>query len=62
MDYNIRYIRESFEASPYNVSVNVWFRDSENKKVNIRDFENIYSKIATFSFVFKYVYFDIGSF
>lgn len=62
MDYNIRYIRESFEASPYNVSVNVWFRDSENKKVNIRDFENIYSKVATFSSVDKYVYFDIGSF
>ena len=62
MDYNITYIRESFESSPYNVGITVWFNDMEDRKDIISDCKSAYSKIAAFSSVDKYVYYNIGDF
>lgn len=53
MEYNIRYIRENFETSPYNMGVSAYFRESD-KPYN--EYVNVYERIGTLDSVEDYIY------
>ena len=56
MEYNVKYIRDNFETSPYNMGVSANISNEDQEKTSIREYENVYSKVAALSAVEKYIY------